>query len=192
MNFYAIPSIQSVLNVLSFWIQLVKHYVCVWFVAGSEGNNFVNSRDSFDETDSVGSNCDVRLSSRAILYLNRQHDVMRFRRILLTMNYSFIDVQNQCLLSHVRLGPRQVYLLFLYFRKRGWLYLVVISEHFQRHNQVLECTLVLSLNGSSQMGQVVCFEFGKRTQIHLAAEELQFAVTASNSCCRFFANRRFG
>lgn len=191
MNFYTIPSIQPVLNVLSFRIELVEHHVCVWFVTGSKGNNFVYPRHSFDEADSVGPNCDICLSSRAILYLNGQHDVMRFRRILLTMNYSFIDVQNQCLLSDVRLGPRQVYLLFFNLGKRGGFYLVVISEHFQWHNQVLECTLVLSFNCSSQMSQVVCFEFWKTTQIHLAGEELQFAMAACNSCSRFFANRRF-
>ena len=63
MDLNAVFSVQSVFYILSFRIQFIKDYVCIGFMAGSEGDNFVYFRHALNETDSVGTNSDICLGS---------------------------------------------------------------------------------------------------------------------------------
>lgn len=95
VDFYAVFAVETVPDVLSFWVELVKDNICVGFVAGREGNDFVVFRHSFEEADGVGPDGDVGVSCRPVFDLDRKGEVVGLGRILLAVEDGLVDVNQQ-------------------------------------------------------------------------------------------------
>lgn len=107
------------------------------------------------------------------------------------MNNCLINIQYQRFLAGIALSPRQVHLLLFDLCERRRLNLIVIAEHLERDDEVLECAWIFTFYCCHKVGEVVSFELGEGVEVNLAAEELELALATGNSCADFFGAGRF-
>jgi hypothetical protein len=145
-------------------------------MAGSEGNDFEMFGHAFKETDGVGADGDVSLSSASIFDFDRQHNVIGLVGVFLAVDDGFVDIDNQRLLACVGLVPWQVDLALFYLCKGRRFDFVVVSQNFEGNHEMLKGTLVGALEGGSEVGEVVRLQF--RVMVEGEAEGSKFADTA--------------
>lgn len=117
MYFYTVFSVQTMLYVLSFRIQFIQHHISIWLMTSSKGNNLIKFRHPFQKTYRIRSNSYIGLSNWSILNLDRQHYIIGFSWILLTVNDCLVYIKDQCLFIKIWFRTRKVYFPFFDFCK---------------------------------------------------------------------------
>jgi hypothetical protein len=119
MDFYAVFAIETMPYVLPFWVKLIEYYVCVGFVAGCKGDDFIVLCHSFEETDSVGSDSDVGVSCGSVLDLDRKGKIIGLGGIFLTVKNGLININEQSFFVVIILVARQDHLFLFKICKCG-------------------------------------------------------------------------
>lgn len=88
-------------NVLTLRVDLIQYHICIGFVAGCEGNDFVVFAHAFEKGDGIRANGDICISSGAILYFDGEFEIVWTVRIFLAVKNSFIDIDDEGLLANV-------------------------------------------------------------------------------------------
>lgn len=117
MYLNAVSAIKAVLDELFSRIYLIKDYISIAFVAGSESNDLKVLGHPFKEADGVGADGDVGLGDVSAFHLYGQDNIVRFRGIFFAVNYCFINVDQQCFLVSITFVPREVYFFFFDLRE---------------------------------------------------------------------------
>ena len=128
-------------------------------MAGCKSYYLVVFCHSFEETYCVGSDCDVGLGCRSVLDLDWQGYVVGLGGILLAVQNCLVDVNKKSFFADIALVSDEVDLPLFQISESGGFYLVVVPEDLEGDIEVVKSPLVLALQSSAHMGEVVALDF---------------------------------
>lgn len=128
-------------------------------MAGCKGYYLVVFCHSFEEADCVGSDCDVCLGGRPVLYLDGQGYVVGLGGIFLAVQNGLVYINEEGFFADIALVSDEVDFPLFQISESGGFYLVVVPEDLQGDVEVIQSPLILTLQSSSHMGKVVTLDF---------------------------------
>ena len=170
-------------------INLIKHHICVWLMTGSECDYFVVFCHPFEETDCIWPDCDVGLGNWSIFNFNRKNQVIRFGRVLFTMEDGLVDIDQQGFLTFITLISGKVDLSLLEISECRWLYFIIIPKNLKGNVQMVKCSFVLALKSRNQVREIVTLDLEMR-EIDGIVRSCKLTETA-NRCDIFIFCRGF-
>lgn len=93
-------AVESMLDVLPIWVDLVQNRISITLFTSSEGNYLEIFAASFEKTDGVRPDRNINLLE-ATIHWNVDLHVLWTKTSFLAVEKSFIQVQNQHLFAHV-------------------------------------------------------------------------------------------
>lgn len=168
MDLNAVATVQTVSDILSLGVDFVQDHVCVGLVTGCECDDLVELAHAFEESNGIRPYGDVGVGSGSVFYFDGELEIVGPVGFFLTVQDSFIDIDDECLFADVVLIDGKLDLLLFYFCEGGRLDFKVVFEDFQRNVQVVECSFVLAFQSSDEVVEVVGLYLRALAKVYLA------------------------